>query len=544
MPHPIKDSTPEPGNAPRLLEALRQLTGVACTTAGDDVGILVRRDPSLETAGSTASAPALHCAGSRACGRDSSAERVEIRFSDDPEAPWPFRGRTVSTTLPVECTPLALGDGERVLASTRAGPLWVVKAVAGRAHYRSALAPQEIPPGGSFAQVFSGVSFMANLPLLQLLARSGSSGIGIEHPPRASFMFDDPNLHWSTYGYVHYACLSKQAKLENFHVSFATIPLDAWYAHPATARQFRDNPGRLSLLVHGNNHTRHELAREASTEGCSALLHQARNRIERLERRARVGVDRVMVPPHGACSATMLAALPAAGFQGACLSSGSLAAHNPQAEWLTTLGFRPAEQILGCAVLPRWAIVGIDPGELLVAAYLGRPMILRGHHGDLREGAELLSRAARFINGLGEVAWLSNADLMRSSFQMRMTGDTAHIRPFAKEVVVTLPPRATAFVIEPAMPGLTDEPAGFSCLVGGKLVRARCREAVPLSETANAGGNVVRVTRVTVAPKPHPIPLRGIDASSVLRRILTETRDRLMPLANRHPNLLYGETRT
>src|SRR5581483_3243661 len=47
-------------------------------------------------------------------------------------------------------------------------------------------------------------------------------------PPRhhACFLFDDPNLHTSSYGFVDYRKLAEEARRHQFHVALATIPLD------------------------------------------------------------------------------------------------------------------------------------------------------------------------------------------------------------------------------------------------------------------------------------------------------------------------------
>jgi hypothetical protein len=364
---------------------------------------------------------------------------------------------------------------------------------------------------------------------MQFLAQFASTGLGARQPLRASFMFDDPNLHWSTYGYVNYAELLNKAERENFHVSFATIPLDSWYVHDKTANRFRERPERLSLLVHGNNHTRNELARESSPLGCSALLQQAQRRIGKLEARAGLSIDRVMVPPHGACSATMLAALPGEGYEGACISAGSLSAHNPGAAWITELGLRPAEQILGCPVLPRWALGDVEDGELLVAAYLGRPLILRGHHGDLRDGIDVLVSKASFINGLGSVRWLGNTALMRASHQLNMVGSTAYLRVFSRHVVASIPAFATALIIEPAELDAADERYLVSGL-GPDHLASLAYQAIPLSEGEK--DFALAITRPLTAAPSAPVVARGLHTASVLRRLLTELRDRLMPLAS------------
>ena len=47
-------------------------------------------------------------------------------------------------------------------------------------------------------------------------------------PPRASFVIDDPNLHWPSYGYLDYRELVAHAPQHGYHVGLATVPLDGW----------------------------------------------------------------------------------------------------------------------------------------------------------------------------------------------------------------------------------------------------------------------------------------------------------------------------
>ncbi len=128
-------------------------------------------------------------------------------------------------------------------------------------------------------------------------------------PTRASFIIDDPNLHWPSYGHVRFPELALDAAENGYHVAFGTIPLDAWLVHPGVARLFRENRHVLSLLVHGNDHLREELNRPRSDREALALLAQALQRVTALERRAGVGVSRVMVAPHGLCGEQMMRAM-------------------------------------------------------------------------------------------------------------------------------------------------------------------------------------------------------------------------------------------
>ena len=231
---------------------------------------------------------------------------VLVKFSGDAAVPFPFRNVCITTQVALAGNALVPLAEERVLASCDEGALWTASEINGIQHFRSAVPLIDIGPEESFSEVFSGERFFNNLPLLHFLRKaSGCSGFQ-PAPLRAAFMFDDPNLHWKTYGLVNYSEIAAHAARQNYHVSFATIPLDTWYTNSATAKAFRENARVLSLLVHGNNHSKHELSVHHSIITRAAILAQANHRIERLERSARLQVSRVMVPPHGACSEAML----------------------------------------------------------------------------------------------------------------------------------------------------------------------------------------------------------------------------------------------
>src|SRR5258706_1519091 len=126
---------------------------------------------------------------------------------------------------------------------------------------------------------------------------------------RACFMFDGPNLHWGSYGYIPYRELAKLAHARNFHVALATVPLDSWYVHRSTAALFRANTQRLSLLFHGNDHLRSELGQDRDRNASVGLLAQSLKRIAGAERRSGLSFSRVMAPPHGACKPEILDAM-------------------------------------------------------------------------------------------------------------------------------------------------------------------------------------------------------------------------------------------
>ena len=123
-----------------------------------------------------------------------------------------------------------------------------------------------------------------------------------------------------------------------------------------------------------------------------------------LERRTGLAVNRVMAPPHGACSEPALRAMFRLGMEAACVSRpypwrDGLAPPTPLAGW------RPAEMVAGgLPVLPRY-FLGLPRDDLAFRALLGQPLILYGHHGDFAGGLDLLEQATRDINDLGDVEW-------------------------------------------------------------------------------------------------------------------------------------------
>ena len=390
-------------------------------------------------------------------------------------------------------------------------------------HFRSGFSLPEFSAGDALHDVLNEGRFLEMLPLVSWLREMCASTAYASPPLRACFIFDDPNLHWTRYGFVDFRMTAAHAAKENYHVAFATIPLDAWFAHEATIQVFRKNVPYLSLAVHGNNHTKQELARNYTAAARVSLLQQAIRRIEHLEARTGLSVCRVMVPPHGACSEEMLAELPGCGFEAACISHGSVCAHNQGKTWTRNVGYFPSELVHGCPVLPRWGLSGNVKNTILLAAFLGQPMVLRGHHQDLKDGIELLDNLAEFINQLGPVTWSRMTDLCRMNHQWRMEGSTCRVKPLGRKIVFRIPEPATRLVIEDGF--RTDwQISGMN----GNVTMVRAGEIIALSERSRGEISIVAAPAATV---PSTNGTHRTPAPVFLRRLLTEGRDRLLPLS-------------
>lgn len=452
------------------------------------------------------------------------AVHEKVTFANHLALPKIFRGRVLTTGVPRSTPSLELLPEEVVLASSAIGPVWTYRLVEGRAIFRSSLALPVVRPRGGFSDVFSGEEFLALLPLICFLREMREDARYFFPPLRASFIIDDPNLHWPSYGFIDYRQLSCQAEKENYHLAFATIPLDSWFTHEPTAELFRRQPKRLSLLVHGNNHSRGELAKQYSAGARQALVRQALRRIERLERKAQLRVSRVMVPPHGACSSNMLSDLANFGFESACISTNSVRAHNAEQPWTRALGYLPAEVIEGCTVLPRWGLTGPVENSMLLAAYLGKAMILRGHHQDFKHGSETFDQFSRFINSLGDVRWSNMADLSRSSYMWRMEGGLCRLTPLGSVVNFPVPSGASRLVIDQAR-SASNNP-WYIRSAEGSLRALQPGEEVEVGSVSTGELCIERGRLEVRAPTGEQVA--SLDARLIVRRLLTEARDRLL----------------
>jgi hypothetical protein len=186
---------------------------------------------------------------------------IAVRFPDEPNVPFPYRARSLRTNVSPEPSVLSLRTNERPLATSAAGPVWAYSENEGVKHFRSAFALPDLQSDQCLREILCGERFLEMLPLLCWLREICADSLYDGPPLRACFIFDDPNLHWPSYGFVNYKKLAIQSERENYHISFATIPLDAWFTHSEAASIFREHPKRLSLSIHGNNHTKWDLGR-------------------------------------------------------------------------------------------------------------------------------------------------------------------------------------------------------------------------------------------------------------------------------------------
>jgi hypothetical protein len=341
-------------------------------------------------------------------------------------------------------------------------------------------------------------------------------------------VFDDPNLHWPSYGYIRFPDLARHARDHGYHATMAIIPLDCWYAHPAAARHFR--PGEpLSLTMHGNDHVFHELGLPVDVPDAVPLFEQAIRRVSKLEQRARLDVDRIMVPPHESCTDQMMESMLQPGIEAVCRAPIWWREWSPErirtARW-TMSEISPS----GAPVLGRHKMADpLSNDEVLLNLYLDQPAILYGHHVDVADGYGVLAEAASRLNTVEGLTWSSLESIARTNSIARSDGDVLRVRLFSRSAIVDVDPGTRALQVE--LPFYERYESDRLVHAGREHEIASANGVVhatiPLDDTrTRVELRLVRQGAVSPArlrPSPH----------AVVRRVTRELRDRVHPVLRR-----------
>ena len=388
--------------------------------------------------------------------------------------------------------------------------------------------PSELGSGEFLFDLLQAPRWTGLLPLIEFLRRVKAEEAWVPPPLRACFMFDDPNLHRPTYGFVDYAALARHAREHCYHVSIATIPLDAWFTHRRVAALFRTEATRLSLLVHGNNHTYAELAQSYRDPEQEGLVAQSLKRMARLERTIDAPIPKVMTGPHGACSESMAGELLRQGYEAACISQSSLRSFNPQKSWPPAFGLEPAEFLSsGFPVTPRFRLSRTCLPNAIIAGWLGQPIVPVGHHQDLAGGLGLLAEMSEKINRLGAVSWSNMSQIVRGNFKHRVRGETLQLRMFARRIDVDVPPDTATVQVDRSWLRRANTTESLQVRMEGETWASVNEDIIRLPRTGGNGQKLELRSVCSQTADYREVPSQRMHMWAILRRAMTETRDRL-----------------
>lgn len=499
-------------------------------------GVLVLGPPSL--ANTQAALPQLVLP--RADGRDShmqacavdghvaSGKTNRVLMSRAPGLARPLRGQAIEDSAIPGKLPLPPA-GSSVLASLQDKPIWWQLGDTGASLGVSAYPLAGLHDGEALRDHLRVGRFMGLLPIVHFLGQVLGAGEWTAPPLQACFVVDDPNLHWLSYGFLNYRELAEHAERHGYHVALATIPIDSWLTDRRVVSLLGENARTLSLLIHGNDHVARELGRLNGDAQAQSVIAQALRRVEKLERRHGVTVDRVMIPPHEACSEAALRAMFALGVEAVSVAPpypwrDGMLTSTPLATW------HPAELVAGgLRVLPRQHLHA-PREELALRALLGQPLILYGHHDDFAEGLDVLAHAAVQIDALGDVRWCSLGEIARGGYATKQLRDLLLIRMHARRIAVDVPTGVCTLRV------LIQEPLGGT---GGHhlahaqgLAEITFRDGWGVSEpfAINSPGRIDLELIADTPRSPAEVPSPRVRLWPWVRRVLSEGQDRVQAL--------------
>ncbi|HTS19881.1 MAG TPA: hypothetical protein VMP11_20060 [Verrucomicrobiae bacterium] len=454
----------------------------------------------------------------------------EVRFCGSSSVDACLRSQTLRDSESRLISSLHVQDGDECLAVSGEHPVWIRRR-AGSGHLD--MVATELPGMGSADYLrdhFRAGRFMGLMPLVSFLKRL-TVDIDWKTPPiPACLVFDDASLCSMTYGFLNFEQLARLTQSSACHVAVATVPLTCRLRSKRVVQVFRENAPRLSLLLHGNNHTREELGPQCSSDLRLSLLAQALKRWEYLEREKGLELCRVMQAPHGVLAAGALPQMASLGFEAALASPFLFASYNPHAGMPRTLGMDRADlPVAGLPLIPLIKLTNQWRTDVLLAAFLRQPIVLVGHHTDAIDGLRRVAEVADAINRLEDVVWVSPSGISRSSYKQRQKHGMLHLKLYARRISVMVPEGVDGVVIHrPWLHGSQKSEALVVTSNHKERFRGLGTDVTgPVSVT---GGKVLEV----YSPPPKPIDYRTVPAPRtgcwpVIRKVLTETRDRTAP---------------
>jgi len=199
---------------------------------------------------------------------------------------------------------------------------------------------------------------------------------------------------------------------------------------------FRENPHRLSICFHGNDHTAAELA-STDTTHLNTLVGLAEERMKVHEQTTRLHCDKVMVFPQGGFSVKALEVLKSRNFH-AAVNSGPY----PMAQSTPlTMGELCQPALLrygGFPLFLRTYVKDTQSQDIAFNLFFGKPVLMVEHH-DIFKNPDPLVGVVQKVNSVAPgISWsnLENA-VDNSNLRRRTSEGTVQVRAYSRNVRIT-----------------------------------------------------------------------------------------------------------
>lgn len=301
---------------------------------------------------------------------------------------------------------------------------------------------------------FNDLNFMELLPLFVFLRKC--LGIREFRPTevRACCIIDDANLRLPRYGYMKYSDIVKSANHKNYCIAIGMIPIDyKKIGHEALAI-FKENPKRLSIIMHGTSHLKNKMTSPTSKQKEKAILEEALCRMNAFAEQTGLKWTKAMVFPYDESSIDTIRLIRKTGFQGAfkqrACPSGmkySKKTQNPLFEM-----FLANNTIEGFPVINRQSIEAHYSDhnwyhKILFYAWLGKPIIPWTHHYFFKHGLEELEERIGFINQHISPKWTDIGEVLSGNYTVAQRDGRLYTNLYSNVMKIEIPDDITEVVL-------------------------------------------------------------------------------------------------
>jgi hypothetical protein len=244
----------------------------------------------------------------------------------------------------------------------------------------------------------------------------------------ASIIIDDPLLR-RDYGYLNFPSVLALAQRHNFHTTISFIPHNYRRNSDGIIRMFRENPHRLSICFHGNDHTKAEFA-STDTAFLNRILTTAEDRMNEHERMTGLHCDKVMVFPQDNYTVQALEVLNSRNFRAAVSSPHPVG--DQISLTIADLAQPAVVRFAGFPLFTRDFIRHARTQDIAFKLFFGKPVLIGEHHDAFKDPEPLLD-VVRRINSIDpSIIWWGLENIAENSMLRRRRPDgTVHIRPYS-----------------------------------------------------------------------------------------------------------------
>jgi len=368
-------------------------------------------------------------------------ETIMTVTEDHTEMCGPMSGMRVPVTLSAPGCVCGVGPGLETFQSVvRAdeGEVFFGVACAGVRFYLNAWA-RTIDISALSPKYFDVKKYFCEaVPLIFYLKWAFRGAAWSRRETNACLIVDDPPLK-RRYGFLDFREALELMDRHNFTTTIAFIPWNWRRTHPRTLSLFQSHPERLSLVVHGCDHTAGEFA-VRSPARLNRKIRTSKQRMESFRERTLIEADSVMVFPQGQFSPETGRVLKLNGFVGA-VNTEVAPAQGAANE--TTIADLWSVAIMRYGTFPiftrRYPGHGIE--NFAFDALLGKPCLIAAHHDAFKDHAHNLVDLIGGLNSLRwNLVWRPLGEAIRRTYTIRRLADgTNVIQMFASSLVVENP---------------------------------------------------------------------------------------------------------